>query len=72
MYLRTQILPTQGYYNYHGVRIYELTERMFFTEILPWLALHVGQTNSDYYLVGQNIIWFKQQKHQLQFLLTFG
>jgi len=72
MYLRTQILPTHGYYNYHGVRVYELTEYIFFARIKPWLDQHVGQPNTDYYLVDQNIVWFKQQKHQLEFLLTFG
>ena len=72
MYLRTQLISTQCYYNYYGVRVYELTQHVFVTQIKPWLDQNVGNYNIDYYLVNQNIVWFKYQKHQLQFLLTFG
>jgi len=71
MYLRTQTQPTQGYYNFYGVRVYELTEHEFRSRIKPWLDQHVGLINIDYYLVAKNIVWFKYRRHQLQFLLAF-
>jgi len=70
MYLRTQTTPTCGYYNYHGVRVYELTEHQFRTHLKPWFDLHVRP--QDYNLVQDNIVWFRHSRDQLLFLLTFA
>lgn len=70
MYLRTQTTPTSGYYNYHGVRVYELTQHQFITHLKPWFDAHVQP--GDYHLVPDNIVWFRYSRDQLQFLLRFA
>jgi len=70
MYLRTQTTPTCGYYNYHGVRVFELTHHQWVTHLKPWFDLQVNP--QDYNLVQNNIVWFRHSRDQLEFLLTFA
>ena len=70
MYLTTQTTPTSGYYNYHGVRVHELTQHQFITHLKPWFDTHVHP--GDYHLVSNNIVWFRHSRDQLQFILSFS
>jgi len=69
MYLRTQTQNTAGFHNYYGVRVYELTQHQYITRLEPWFRQHVDPR--DYWLVPDNIVWFRYEKDQLRFLLSF-
>ena len=66
---RIQTQSTYGYHNYHGVHV-EISEYDFNTTMMPWLDLHIK--DSQYHIVPNNVIWFKNYKDRTLFLLRFS